>query len=179
LLLTLFIHAQLLHIWTCGRIWDTILLKLECICFNGTIFCFVFPIQVHSNSAYLSTEKLHINLFYQSFGTIRFKMCQSLIVYIYMHSALTEVCLYLLHLARFLWGLPIVTIERDSTDARLLVTFFWGFILWQQGTSFLLMMQKRKHINTRQSDLYSGAKSHRTNQIASYSDALSFTYTYI
>jgi hypothetical protein len=35
--------------------------------------------------------------------------------------------------------------------------------------------KEKEHQNTRQSDLYSGATSPRTNQIASCSDALSIT----
>jgi hypothetical protein len=40
------------------------------------------------------------------------------------------------------FGLLIITAEKEKTieisysDARSLITFFWGFKLWQQGTCF-------------------------------------------
>jgi hypothetical protein len=113
------------------------------------------------------------------------------IVYIYMHSALTGVQVLVTRtpehahwLAHFCWGLLIVTagkgkaIEISYSDARWLVTFFLGLILWQQGTFFCLtIIQKRKNIKTLGNLINNrGLRPPRTNQNASCFDALSITY---
>jgi hypothetical protein len=77
-----------------------------------------------------------------------------------MHSALTGVQVLVTRtsehsywLVHFVRGLPIVTTEKGIameiyySDARSLVTFFWGFKLWYQGTCFYVW-QKRKNIKT-------------------------------
>jgi hypothetical protein len=44
--------------------------------------------------------------------------------------------------------------EISYSDARSLVTFLWGFILWYQGTCFMFDYdtKEKEHQNTRQSD---------------------------
>jgi hypothetical protein len=88
-------------------------------------------------------------------------------------------------LAHFCWCLLIVTEEKGKateisySDARSLVTFSRGFILWQQGMCFfmLTMIQKRKNTKTLGNLINTwGATPSRTNQIASCFDALSITY---
>jgi hypothetical protein len=100
----------------------------------------------------VNAHKIKPNL-YHNLGTFLLKMCQSYIVYIYMHSALTGVQVLLTRtpehahwLAHFCWGLLIVTAEKQKatgmsySDPRSLVTFFWGFILWHQGTCFYVWL---------------------------------------
>jgi hypothetical protein len=88
-----------------------------------------------------------------------------------MHSALTGVQVLVTRtpehahwLAHFCWGLLIVTVEKGKeteisySDAGSSVTFFRGFILWQQRVfMFDYDTKEKEHQNTRQSDYYSGA----------------------
>jgi hypothetical protein len=62
-----------------------------------------------------------------------------------------------------------IAIEMSYSDARSLVAFLWGFILWYQGTCFLCLT------DTKEKE-HSGATAPRTNQIVSCFDALSITY---
>jgi hypothetical protein len=85
-----------------------------------------------------------------------------------MHSALTGVQVLVTRtpehahwLVHFVWGLHIVTTEKgiaieiSYSDARSLVTFFWGFILWHQGTCFYFWLwYKRKNIKTLGNQIY-------------------------
>jgi hypothetical protein len=120
---------------------------------------------------------------YLTFRTFLLKMCQSLIVFIYIHSALTGVQELVTRtpehahwFANFCWGLLIATEEKGKateisySDARSLVSFSRDFILWQQGTSFYVWLwhkREKKNLET---------KGPRTNQIASCFDALSITW---
>jgi hypothetical protein len=74
-----------------------------------------------------------------------------------MHCALTGVQVLVTRtpehahwLANFCWGLLIVTEEKGKTteisysDARSLVTFSRGFILWQQGTCFYVWLWNKR-----------------------------------
>jgi hypothetical protein len=107
-----------------------------------------------------------------------------------MHCALTVVQAFVTRtpeqthwLDLLFWGLLNVTKEKWITtemsysDARSLVTFFWGFILWQQGTcfSFAYDLKVKEHQNTKLSDLYFGDTPIRKNLVASCFDALSIT----
>jgi branched-subunit amino acid transport protein AzlD len=107
-----------------------------------------------------------------------------------MHSALTGMQVLVTRtpehahwLAHFCRGL-ILTAENNRkatknsySDARLLVTFFFGFIMWQQGTCFMFDydIKEKEHENTRQSDLYFVTTPPRTNQILSCFDAIFIT----
>jgi hypothetical protein len=70
-----------------------------------------------------------------------------------MHSALTGVQVlvtrtpeHALSSVHFVRGLHIVTTEKEIaieisySDARFLVTFLWGVILWYQGTCFYVCL---------------------------------------
>jgi hypothetical protein len=135
-------------------------------------------------------NSLHdIMTLYHSLGTF----LQSLkIVYIYMHSALTGVHVLVTHtpehanwLAYFYWSLLIVTAEKGQAteisywDARSLVIFFRGFILWQQETCFCVWLWYKRERTSKHSAIWLilGATPSRTNQIASCFDALSITYS--
>jgi hypothetical protein len=108
------------------------------------------------------------------------KMC--LIVYIYMYNALTAVQVLFTRtpehthwLAHLLWDLLIVmaykgkAIEISYSDARLLITFFRSFILWQQRTCFYFCLWYKKERTPKH--FYAPS----SNQIASCCDALSIT----
>jgi hypothetical protein len=78
------------------------------------------------------------------------------------------------------WGLLIVTAEKgialemSYSDARLLVTFLWGFSycgIKERVFMFDYDTKEKEDQNSRQSDFYSGATPPRTNQIASCFDA--------
>jgi hypothetical protein len=84
-----------------------------------------------------------------------------------MHSALTGVQVLLTRtpehahwLVHFCWGLLIVTAKKRNateiwySDARLLVTFFLGFILRNNERVFMFDYdtKEKEHQNTRQSD---------------------------
>jgi hypothetical protein len=107
-----------------------------------------------------------------------------------MHSALTRVQVlvtrtieYAHWLANFCWGLHFVTEEKGKaaeisySDARSLVTFSRGFILWQQGTCFYVWLWYKREGTSKHSAtwLILGGCAPRTNQIASCFDALSIT----
>jgi hypothetical protein len=120
-------------------------------------------------------------------------------VYIYMYSALTWMQILVTctpehaHRMPIFSGVYLLWRQRKGkrykyhsySDARSLVTFFWGVILWQQETRlfFTMIQKKREHQNTRQSDFYSGGggsgvgtSPSRTNHISSCFDTLSITY---
>jgi hypothetical protein len=103
---------------------------------------------------------------YHSLETSLLKMCQSLIVYIYIYmcSALTGVQVLVTRtpehahwLVHFCWGLLIVAAEKgkmtemSDSDARSLVTFFKGFILWQQGMCFYVWLWYKREKTSKHS----------------------------
>jgi hypothetical protein len=125
------------------------------------------------NSEIMSFVYIKVDLFannvikylYHSLGTYLLKMCQSYIVYIYMHSALTRVQVLLIctpdhahWLAHFCWGLLIVTKEKVTeisySDARSLVTFSRGFIFWQQGTCFYVWLWYKRARTSKHSTIW-------------------------
>jgi hypothetical protein len=57
--------------------------------------------------------------------------------------------------------------EISYSDARSLVTFFWGFMLWQQGTCFYAWLWYKRGRTSKHSAIWF---------IASCFDALSITY---
>jgi hypothetical protein len=78
----------------------------------------------------------------------------------------------------FCRGLLIVTAEKGKateisySDAHSLVHFFWGFILWQQGTCFYVWLWYKRERTSKHSAIWLILG---TNQIASCFDALSIT----
>jgi hypothetical protein len=108
--------------------------------------------------------------------------------YTCMHSAISGVRVlvtrtpeYAHWLVYFCWGLLIVAAEKGKTteishsEARSLVTYFWGFKLWQQRTCCYVRIWYKRERTSKHSAIWDilGGSPPRINQIASCFDALS------